>query len=634
MYNISYNLVGLVFLIVLTIYFFKIPIFPNRSNTVFKAILVLSCLSIGLDISTAVIVNNSESYSIAMQYVSNTVFFLVYWPLAFFFLHYTILLTKRENLINSKVNIVLNSLMVIEMIIIALSPLFHTIFYIDPVGGYTHGFLYVPIAILNVIIVFSAGLLVLINRRSFTIMQRTAIPMYILILCVANIVQVYYPFVYVTGAALALSTFIMFLTLQNPNIYYDSLTMVFSRESLEDYLSKLVHKKEKFQIIIVDVVNTTNINRTLGERAGSEIISQTAKRIKSSCPNNLIFRLEGDAFVIFTKSEERRDKLIEKFKKQFPFNYKIDTTQITVHVHLNYSETLSKFESTAEAIGVIQDCAKSSKKNKISLINESSLDEIKRIRSVEKALQRAIDEKDFSVYIQPIYNTTTGLFEKAEALVRIKDDELGLIMPNEFIEIAEKNRMIKFLTPVVIEQVCKFIHSSSFPSTFKAISINLSVIDCLDENLDKFILSMIDKYEIDPSRLIFEITETVASLAPQVTITMKSLQKHGVKFSLDDFGSGYANIDAVVKLPFNIIKIDRELVLLLHDVRYKVMLEGLVKIMLNLDYDIIVEGIETEEQAGVLDGMGAHVHQGYLYSRPVPMDVFTRVINDNATIKL
>jgi diguanylate cyclase (GGDEF)-like protein len=621
---------GLIFLTVLTIYFFKIPIFPNTSNKYFKAILLLSCVSIALDTISAIVTNNSSQYSSTTQYIISIVFFLTYWTLAFFFLRYTLLLSKQKKYIKSKANYFMLALVLFEQLAIITTAWTHAIFYIDPVVGYSHGFLYIPLAIINLIILFLAGLLVITKKTNFTSMQRIAIPMYIIILLVANGIQVFFPVVYLTGAALALATFIMFLTLQNPTSHYDSLTMVYSRESFQDYLSKLINDKSKFQVIIVDIVDTTIINRTLGEEIGSQIITEVALKLKNLCPNNFIFRLDGDVFIIVTEKEEERNLILQDLRKKFPFNHSFGASKISVHVHLNYSESLSDFEDSSEAICVIQDCAKLAKTNNSHLINESSLTEVMRSRKVELALKNAIDKKDFCVYLQPIYNTETNLYEKAEALVRIQDPELGLIMPFEFIDLAEKNGSITKLTPIVIEQVCKFISQTTLPSSFKTISINLSVIDFLNNDLIKEITTIINKYKIDPSKLVFELTETVASVTPQVEDTMNKLKEFGVEFALDDFGSGYANLDAVVKLPFDVVKIDRELVLLIQNNRYRVMLEGLIKIMKNLDLDIIVEGIETEDQSKLISNMGANTHQGYLYSKPVDLETFTDIININA----
>lgn len=623
---------GLLFLIVLTIYFVKIPIFPNRSNKYFKAILVLSCVSIGLDTISAVLINNFNDYSSFTLYSITTLFFFSYWSLAFLFLRYTLLLSKRQSYIKSRINYVVLALIIFEQVAILTTTFTHAIFYYDPVLGYMHGPLYRPLALLNLVIISLSGVLVLCKKSNFTKMQRFAIPMYIFILILANGIQVYFPLVYVTGAALSLATFIMFLTLQNPTSYYDSLTMVYSRESFQDYLFKVINDKSKFQVIIVDIVDTNIINRTLGEQTGSNIITQVATRIKDLCIKDLVFRLEGDSFVIVTEQESNRDRIILDLFSKFPFEFEFGSSKITVNVHINYSQTLSGFNDTSEAICVIQDCAKAAKSNKTRIINETSLNKVMRTRKVELALKRAIDEKDFSVFLQPIFNTQTKTFERAEALVRIKDPELGLIMPNEFIDIAEKNGSISKLTPVVIDQVCNFIKENVLPSTFKKISINLSVIDCLNDKLSNEIISIIDKYEIDPSTLVFEITETVASLAPQVENTMKNLKNIGIEFALDDFGSGYANLDAVLKLPFNVIKIDRELVILIQDKRYKIMLEGLIDIIHNLSLDIIVEGIETEEQANLINKMGATTHQGYLYSKPVDFETFLSIINKKANL--
>ncbi|MCK9190017.1 MAG: EAL domain-containing protein, partial [Sphaerochaetaceae bacterium] len=167
--------------------------------------------------------------------------------------------------------------------------------------------------------------------------------------------------------------------------------------------------------------------------------------------------------------------------------------------------------------------------------------------------------------------------------------------------------------PVIIEEVCKYVSTVTLPPTFKNISINLSSIDCQVDNFDRIILDTIERYKIDPSFLIFEVTETIAFISPKIEKTMKNLKDHNILLALDDFGSGYANIDTLTKLPFDIVKIDRDMILLLNSVRYKTITLAIIRTIIDYGFDVIVEGVENKELAEVLKKNGAVHHQGFFY---------------------
>jgi EAL domain-containing protein (putative c-di-GMP-specific phosphodiesterase class I) len=442
-----------------------------------------------------------------------------------------------------------------------------------------------------------------------------------------DLVQLLYPLLLINGLILSLATFLMFLTLQNPTSYFDALTTNYSRATFLEYLDMLTIRNKPFQIIIIDVDSTATINKTFGEKIGTQIITKTGQKVKWASNNNLTFRIDGDVFIVVTFSISERDQVLNNLEGEFPFKQKYnDDYTYDAHVHLNYTNSLQDFEDIDEAYQIIIESIEISKQRNLTLINSGTVDSIKKNRKIETALKNSIDNRDIRIYLQPIINTKSKKITNAEALVRLYDSELGLIMPDEFIPMAEKDGNITKLTPLIIESVCKYLSENDLPDSFKKVSINLSVIDCLNPNMDKLILSILKKYDIDPSRLIFEVTETVASLAPQLKATMLNIKAAGSTFALDDFGSGYANLDAVIKLPFDIIKIDRKLLLLIHNEQYKIMFSGIMNTLHSLNLETVVEGIETEGQAGIVRDVKGTYQQGYLYSKPLSLDVFTKFI--------
>lgn len=628
MYKLSYELVGFLFLVILTSYFFCRPIFPNLANKLYRLILIISILSVALNVITGHTINYSTKYSINLNYFLNTFFFLISWTLPYILYDYVVVLSKNLEFRHRKSHKLLLLYFFIQSAIVLSTPFTDFIFLFDSNGIYHHGILFRPLSHINFFVLILSVFIVTIHGKKMPMSQRIIIPFYIFIIIGVNIVQIFFPLVLLNGLMLSIATFLMFLTLQNPISYFDPLTPNYSRKTFIEYLEMLIIRNKPFQIVIVDIKGTTKINKTFGENIGTEIIYKVAQKIRLSSFKNLSFRLQGDIFVIVTFSLSQRDKVLNSLESQFPFNHKYnDLMSLEADVRLNYTNTMHNFVDIDEAYQSIMSCLKVSKEKNLKLINTVTLNSIKRSRKIEIALNRAIENHDIKIYLQPILETQTNQFTNAEALVRIYDDDLGLIMPGEFIPMAEKNGTITKLTPLVIEGVCKLLSTNKFPQFFSSISLNLSVVDCININFDTIVLDLLKQYKIDPSFLIFEVTETMASIAPELKQTMVNIKKAGSRFALDDFGSGYANLDAVLQLPFDIIKIDRELLLTINDEQHRKMFFGIMNTLKALELETVIEGVETKSQSEIVKQVDGTYQQGFLYSKPLSIDDYMEFIN-------
>lgn len=239
---------------------------------------------------------------------------------------------------------------------------------------------------------------------------------------------------------------------------------------------------------------------------------------------------------------------------------------------------------------------------------------------VEEALHRGLAEHHFEVYYQPVHTTDGLILYAAEALIRLHDDVLGELYPDEFIPLAEKNGLINDIGAFVLEEVCRFIKSGT-PDRLGMdhINVNISVVQCAQRDFVQRIRQTVDQYGVDPARINFEITESVAAYDyERLDRTIREFKDAGFKFSMDDYGTGYSNMQSIFMLDFDVIKIDKSILWEAQKSRIgRIILDKSVQMIRRMNRKILVEGVETPEQVQLLDELGVDYLQGYHFSRPV-----------------
>lgn len=627
-FNYSYNLTALVFLLVLTIYYHATPIFPNQANRLFSITLVEGTFSIVLDLLTFYCINNNVN--IYINYIVNILFFLTQWIIPYLLLRYLIVLTKQELLIKPITKFLPIIIVVINYSLLLSTPFTSYIFYFDQNINYFHGPLFSFAITGELMLLIWGACYAIVKRKHLSRSQIIIVPFFIIISIVATIIQINMPSISISSASVGLAIFLMYLTLLKPTAYMDTMTNVYNRMAFNEYIHTLITKKIPFNFIAIDNVNTTKINTILSENFGNIVLQNVAAKLILIKNKTLVFRLEGDRFIFILKKKEHQTEILDKLASIFPTNMTNNDITIKVDIHISYSDTLDDIESTSEIIDLINFISKKAKlAKKPSRLDLESIEEYRYNVARNEAIVEAIVNEEIEFVLQSILNTKSNQFNTAEALSRINPKPFGYISPSVFIPFAEKRGLITQITFTLLKKVCGFLHSNTLPSTFESISINLSVIDCLDSSFPKKVLEISNQYNIDPSQISFEVTESIASIAPQLEETMKVLTKEGFLFSLDDFGTGFANLDSVLRLPFSTAKIDKTLLNLAQESKkYKVMISSLVDMIKKLNLDIIVEGIETKDQIMFLSNLDVDYLQGYYYSKPLTPEKFIDYINE------
>lgn len=237
------------------------------------------------------------------------------------------------------------------------------------------------------------------------------------------------------------------------------------------------------------------------------------------------------------------------------------------------------------------------------------------------ALKSAIKNRSLRVYYQPIYDTNMNCILTAEALVRLDDPVLGLVTPDKFIPLAEKNGLIKEIGDFVFEEVCSFLdrHRGN-QYAFTKVEVNLSVLQCADEELPDRWDMIMKKYNVTSQQFCLEITESaMLSTSSNIGKVIRTLRERGFSFALDDYGTGFANDSIITEFPFDLIKIDKSIVWGAdNNEKGDKVLHHIISMIHDLDMKIVAEGVETEEQRKKLENAKVEYLQGFLFSKPVP----------------
>lgn len=406
----------------------------------------------------------------------------------------------------------------------------------------------------------------------------------------------------------------------------DELTGTMTERKFMHDAAKILRSAEagEYNIITIDIDNFKFINEIYGYDMGSRIIVLFSNILRSVFPEDaLISRFFADNFVILHRNSG------EDFNMQSATIYEEKISDTTARIlgkeyRLTTSSGIYKIEDLSLPLSYMIDCANIarlngkhdygiSKKEFTSDLEQT----IRRKNDIVRTMEKAISDREFQVYYQPKVSLTTGKLVGAEALIRWICADGQRRFPDEFIPLFESNGFIRRVDFFVLESVCQFLQRNA---DVPCVAVNFSGISMLDEDLVERISAVTQRYNVAPSRLEIEITESavVNNFEPMVKQTAK-LQSLGFTISMDDFGAGVSSLNRLKDLSIDVLKIDRAFLgeTELNE-RGVCIIEHIISMSKMLGISTVAEGVETPEQANLLKSLGCDMVQGYYYSRALP----------------
>lgn len=406
-------------------------------------------------------------------------------------------------------------------------------------------------------------------------------------------------------------------------------------EQLKQELEHAQRTKQQFAVMFVDLDRFKNINDTLGHDAGDELLKALTGRL-SNCirSGDMLARLGGDEFIVILSHLDGRgavervaQKMLAALKTPFSIAGHELFAGVSVGIAVFPDDGQDKDNLLKNADTAMYKAKASGRNNYQFYTQEMSQILADRMR-MESELRKVVGDQNLTLYFQPKLDVESGRVVGSEALVRWQHWLKGYISPEEFIPVSEEMGLIHDIGIWVLKTACESLVRWQKEHDYAGtVAVNVSAVQLADENFVSHVSACLQETGLDPACLELEITESIVMEDAELVIAkLRQLRDMGIHLAIDDFGTGYSSFNYLKQLPVNTLKLDREFISDIPNNKADMaVVDGLITLAHNLDLKVVAEGIEDQGQFDFLKEHGCDLIQGYLISKPLPMNEFEQL---------
>ena len=430
--------------------------------------------------------------------------------------------------------------------------------------------------------------------------------------------------------------------------FHDPLTGLPNRQLLLDRLQQALASSTRSDrngaLLFIDLDNFKSLNDTLGHVMGDMLLQQVAQRLTASVREvDTVARLGGDEFVVMLedlseqtlKAAEQAEVVGEKILATLGKLYQLDVHEFRSSASIGttiFSGDEQNSEELLKQADIAMYQAKRAGRNALRFFDPQMQETINMRVALEGELHKALAQQEFQLYYQ-VQVDGTGSPIGAEALIRWIHPERGLVSPLQFIPIAEETGLILSIGDWVLDTACAQLKAWEQDALTRnlVLAVNVSARQFHQADFVAQVQATLQRHAINPARLKLELTESMlVKDIESIIATMNTLKQTGIQFSMDDFGTGYSSLQYLMRLPLNQLKIDMSFVRDMGIVEgSNSIVQTIIAMAHSLKLDVIAEGVETEEQREILSFYGCQHYQGYLFSKPVPIEQLEALLKHN-----
>ena len=623
-YVIHYDIGAMLILIVtLLIYTLRKKV-RDRSSKLFSALLWCTLLSTAFDI--AAVLCETKQLAGAPAILSNTGHTLFHNAIPALFLAY---ITASTNFFSGKSEKTKRAIFfpwIVNSLFICANPLSKMYFTIDALGGYHRGpFLFVGYIISVYFLVFA----VILSLRE---LKNSSRPMlmpvwsFIIVSTGSILFQFFFPAYLVECFGISVCLMVIMFTMQTQSNIIEQETYMLNKTMFAYNLSAALKAHQALSLLFIRIPDHRLILDNFGGLNDGRFLNIFSRYIYQFVSFGEVYYLNEKCFVLVSKDRETPQRLYQEIADRMERGWDIDGAQIYAAAYMlsiDAPEDVPDYDTLDEYVNEFK--ANDFTTRRLLRSKDLNVSTSQRRKEVERAIENSLQNGGFWVCYQPIYDVTEGKVTCCEALVRLTDEKLGNVFPDEFIPIAERNGSILEIGRFVFERSCAFITDERATQLgIKFVHINLSVVQCMHPGLVEEFTGIMAEYGVKPEQICLEITETASAFTPHIMEkNLWELSEKGIMLALDDFGTGYSNMDNLLRFPFRFVKFDKAIVWnsFAND-KGKIAFEGTIAMIQKLGMEIVAEGVEDEQQAHRLIENKCDHLQGYLLSKPVEQDGF------------
>lgn len=429
--------------------------------------------------------------------------------------------------------------------------------------------------------------------------------------------------------------------------HFDSVTELPNRgffyKHLTQAIERAVQQNNSLAVLTLDMDGFKQVNDSLGHPMGDLLLQQTALRLRAAVrAGDIVARLGGDEFAfILYDLHEATDAIpiVQKILQAFHQSFDLKGTSILITASIGVAmcpENAVAAQTLLTQSDTAMYAAKESGRNDYRFYQAQMTTVIKARIALESALRNALDGNELEVWYQPQFDLATGFINGAEALIRWRNPQLGLVSPVDFIPLAERTGLIIPIGEWILDQVCNQArHWRDSGRFIQRMAINVAVLQIERSDFVETVRQTLKRHNLPPQSLEIEVTESLVMNHQELMKTvLGQLQRMGVTVAIDDFGTGYSSLAYLKDLPIDNLKVDRTFISdLPYDAAYISITQAIIDLGHALGFTVTAEGIETVEQLEFLQKAGCDTGQGYLISKPLPASQFEAWLDNAPTLK-
>ena len=623
-YIIHYDLAAIVLSILLLRQFKTYRTIATRQSRVFFAMFITLFVATVFDTISVITASYVGIVPVWADYLINITYLLAINAMEVLYLQYISCMVGAADNLRTRSKIMITAPYLVCAALILTSPITKLVIYYDD-RTYEHG----PLFTLLYVVSFTYMLVGLVwtvrNRAKLVRGQVSAVVFFTISLLAAFGIQFVYPRALLSCFAASLAMILVHNTLENPEHYMDDRFDIYNDTAFREYIGSLNIKDKAYKILGIRIDGIDSVNEVLGLEAGDLIIKNLLDYLGERAGSLFIFRSTGLRFTIvgeYTKPEW--NGLIDDIRSRFVEPFYIDRAPFQLEPALcviDYPGAARNLDDIESVLKFALSRNSGHEPGEVIYANSDILEKGRRESKILMKVRSAMNNDGFDVFLQPIYSNSKKRFTCAEALVRLYDQEMGMISPAEFIPIAEKHGYIQGMGEIVLRKVCNFFKENDLKQMgVEYIHVNLSTLECMRDDLEDSLTAIIDSTGLPRECIHFEITETAAVASKErLAKHMNHMIDKGIKFAMDDYGSGYSNVSTIIDYPFSSIKLDKSLIWpAVSSGLARTVLDYNIQLIDNLGISIVAEGVETDEQLQMVNVMGVEYIQGFYYSKPLP----------------
>ncbi len=409
-----------------------------------------------------------------------------------------------------------------------------------------------------------------------------------------------------------------------------------ARARFEQAVELAKRGNDKIALLYLDLDNFKTINDSLGHIAGDQLLCEVATRLKQTIrASDTASRQGGDEFLVIVAGQAEKEsvatvavKIIDHLSEYFSVNGMEISVTCSLGISM-YPDDGQDFDALLKHADIAMYQAKERGRNGFQFydpqMNTNVVEHLHLISGIRTALQK----DEFKLYYQPQFDLKSERIIGAEALIRWKNPELGMIPPNKFIPVAERSGQIHEIGAWVIDEACRQAREwmdAGLPPI--VVGVNLSPIQFRRDNVERDVMNALEHYNLPPSAIELELTESLLIVeSDQISPLLKRLRNLGVHLSIDDFGTGYSNLGYLSRFEVERLKIDQSFIRrMLENKNDEGIVRAIIEMAHSLGLEVVAEGVETAEMLVHLKGLGCEFGQGYLWSPALPAAEFVEFI--------